>query len=80
MTTLVADFLNLIAHHLTAAGFGGGAFLIAVICTMPPEPPGFLRHICSQAMWTWIREALQTVVPAARHPQNPSAPAAPASK
>lgn len=59
---------DLIAHHLTAAGFGGGALLIAAICTMPAIYPKTF-----QEMWTWMRDALQTVVPAARHPRGQEA-------
>ncbi len=37
------------------------AVMIAAVCTMPEDPPKTFRD-----MWRWLRNTLQTAVPAAR--------------
>lgn len=45
-----------------------GALAIASVVTMPKMIPTSI-----QDLWTWLRDALQTAVPAARHQnQNPT--------
>jgi hypothetical protein len=39
---------------------------VAAVGTAPPKIPKSL-----QDLWTWAREALQTAIPAARHPVLP---------
>lgn len=53
-----------------------GAILIAGIATMPERIPGSL-----QDWWAWVRNALQTAIPAARHapPPVPTPPVDPAN-
>ena len=38
-----------------------GALAIAAVCTMPANPPISFREL-----WSWLRDTLQTAVPAAR--------------
>ena len=47
---------NLPEYITFAAALG-----IAIVCTMPENPPSTLRD-----WWTWMRNSLQTAVPAAR--------------
>jgi hypothetical protein len=77
------------ARHWQSEGLGGGALAIAYITQMPVERPSCLRYVMSQSMWTWHRDALQTVIPAGRRhapdpatipsatPASPAIPAAP---
>lgn len=53
-------------HHVAFYSASASALFVAGVCTMPSALPRTL-----QEWWTWIREALQTAIPAARHPQNP---------
>lgn len=59
------------------------ALAIAAVCTMPEKCPLILGPVNSplkeaiQDMWCWLRNALQTAIPAARR-QNPTPPANPA--
>jgi hypothetical protein len=43
-----------------------GVLFVAVVSTAPPKIPQSL-----QELWGWGREALQTAIPAARHPVIP---------
>jgi hypothetical protein len=51
----------MITQWRAALGVAEGAFIIALICTMPIMFPK-----TGQEWYTWIREALQTAIPAAR--------------
>ncbi len=62
----------LIIQHLTAAGFGGGVLIVAIISSLPPNRPRTLDD-----WWHFMRESLQTAIPAARHPQSPQSPTQP---
>jgi hypothetical protein len=67
-------FLAISAHfarHWQSEGLGGGALAIAYITQMPVERPSCLRYVMSQSMWTWHRDALQTVIPAGRRHASP---------
>lgn len=55
--------------HLTAESATLSVLGVAAVCTMPPEPPGVFSYFFGQATWTWLRDTLQTAIPAARHPQ-----------
>jgi hypothetical protein len=39
---------------------------VAIVSTMPIDPPHSFKDL-----WRWVREALQTAIPAARHPVLP---------
>jgi hypothetical protein len=43
-----------------------GVLFVAVVSTAPIEPPTSFKDL-----WRWGREALQTAIPAARHPVIP---------
>jgi hypothetical protein len=62
-----------ILAHLTSIGVSCGVVLIALIHTMPAEPPTSFRQ-----MWSWFRDTLQTAIPASR--SNPTPPAGPAQE
>jgi hypothetical protein len=53
------------------------ALSIAIVCAMPEKIPSSF-----QELWTWLRNSLQTAVPAARlnhtQPSNPQQPEGPA--
>lgn len=51
--------------YATAAGL----LFVAIVSTAPPKIPQSLQDV-----WTWGREALQTAIPAARHPVLPQEP------
>jgi len=44
----------------------GAALLVAGVCTMPQKMPLVPSDSRVQELWTWMRDALQTAVPAAR--------------
>lgn len=52
-----------------------GAVAIASVVTMPRAIPRSIDDL-----WTWMRDALQTAVPAARNHQNPNQPEGPANQ
>jgi hypothetical protein len=54
--------LQFLAAHLTAIGSICTALFVAAVCTMPADPPSTIRQC-----WCWLRDTLQTAVPAARH-------------
>jgi hypothetical protein len=74
----VAQVMNTIISSLTAHwkaySAAGVALFVAGVCCMPPNRPRSLDD-----WWTWIRDSLQTAVPAARHahPITPADPAKP---
>ena len=43
-----------------------GVLFVAIVSTMPIAPPTSFKDF-----WRWVREALQTAIPAARHPVLP---------
>ncbi len=43
-----------------------GVLFVAAVSTMPPRIPKTV-----QECWEWMRESLQTAIPAARHPVLP---------
>jgi hypothetical protein len=43
-----------------------GVLCVAIVSTMPIDPPHSFKDL-----WRWVREALQTAIPAARHPVLP---------
>ena len=47
-----------------------GVLGVAVVSCIPERVPKSL-----QEWWTWMRESLQTAIPAARHPVFPPGPA-----
>lgn len=62
-----------------------GGLAVAGVCTMPAKCPLLSQDNPLQEVWTWLRDALQTAVPAARvnhyqvvPPPNPQPPAGPA--
>jgi hypothetical protein len=64
--TMAVNLMDLIANHLTAAGFGGGVLIIALISCMPQNRPKTLDD-----WYAYIRHSLQTAIPAARHADSP---------
>jgi hypothetical protein len=56
---------GIIQQHLTANAEAylalASAIVIASVCTMPENPPATFRDL-----WAWLRNTLQTAVPAAR--------------
>ena len=66
-------FLDMVMHHLTAAGFGGGVLIVALISCLPAKRPRSVDD-----WYSYFREALQTAIPAARHHQDPQQPEGPA--
>lgn len=61
------------SHHLIEYMTFLSALAIAGVCTMPAKIPATL-----QEWWTWMRDSLQTAVPAARNHNNPQQPGGPA--
>ena len=61
--------LQNLASHWQAYGAAATALSVAAICCMPAERPRSL-----DAWWKWMRDSLQTAVPAARAHQaeNPT--------
>lgn len=66
-------FLTLLAHHATAAGFGGGALLIASITCLPEKRPRSFDDF-----YAYVRDALQTAIPAGKRHPAPTRPDEPA--
>lgn len=58
-----------LAYHWAAISAFAGVAAVAFVCTMPPNRPRSLDE-----WWTWLRNGLQTAVPAARHNENPTSP------
>ena len=62
--------LKLMQQHLIANWEGYmalfSAICIASVCMMPEKIPSSF-----QDWWTWLRNTLQTAIPAARHHPNP---------
>ena len=69
------EILTLLAQHITAAGFGGGALLIAAITCMPAKRPRSLDEF-----YAYVRDALQTAIPAGKRHPDPPPPGEPAQK
>lgn len=69
------EILTLLAQHATAAGFGGGALLVAAITCLPESRPRTLDQL-----YTYVRDALQTAIPAGKRHPDPIPPADPAKK
>lgn len=73
----IAALIRLITQHLaTVFEVGSGALFIALVSTMPKLIPKTL-----QDWWTWVRDSLQTAIPATRNhreqDENPTTPAPP---
>ncbi len=51
-----------IAQHQGYYTAAVSALFVAGVCTMPPNPP-----LSFKELWQWVRDALQTAIPAARH-------------
>lgn len=70
------QFWQFILAHQGVAGGAVAALFVAGVCTMPALFPK-----TAQEWWTWVRDALQTAVPAARaahaNPTKPETPAQP---
>lgn len=56
---------EIVQHHITSNLpeylIFFSALLVAIVCTMPENPPASIRE-----WWKWMRDSLQTAVPAAR--------------
>lgn len=61
-----------LSHHLAATGFGSGALIVAIISTMPQIRPKTLDD-----WWEWVRNSLQTAIPASRRQQETTIQAPP---
>lgn len=55
------------AQHMAAYGIGSGVLIVAIITTWPQVPPKTWMD-----WWTWIRDALQTAIPARPAHRQPS--------
>ena len=55
-------FIQHLPEYLTTLGL----LAVAFVCTMPQKMPGFPSDHPIQEWWTWLRDGLQTAVPAAR--------------
>jgi hypothetical protein len=51
-----------------------GAFFVAAVCTMPRKCPLLPEESPLQEVWSWLRDTLQTAVPAARANNNHTPP------
>lgn len=72
----LAALVRLITEHLaTVFEVGSGALFIAIVSTMPKKVPTRF-----QDYWDWVRDSLQTAIPATRavHTEYPTVPVAPA--
>lgn len=69
------EILTLLAQHATAAGFGGGALLVAAITCLPAKRPRTLDEF-----YAYFRDAFQTAIPAGKRHPDPIPPADPAKK
>jgi hypothetical protein len=67
--------ISFLAAHDVAVCSIASVLAAAFIHTMPAKFPGSL-----QEMWSWVRDGLQTAIPARRTeaPANPTMPAGPA--
>lgn len=65
LSTLLSGVEAHIARNLPEYLTFLGALAIASVCTMPEKIPYPLPSVL-QDWWTWVRDALQTAVPAAR--------------
>lgn len=78
MNVLASALMDHIQQNWVAISAAGGVLFVAVVSCMPPDPPASIRDY-----WHWVRESLQTAIPAARRnhtdpPPNPQPPAEPA--
>ena len=68
-------FLTVISNHGEAITGAVSALTIAAIIQMPNKAPLLRAEHPLQEVWTWMRDTLQTAIPAARHSasakQNP---------
>lgn len=65
------QFGQQLALHWEGIAAGASPLIVAAIHTMPESAPGWIKHVFSQDMWTWLRDALQTMIPLTRHPSTP---------
>jgi hypothetical protein len=77
MNVLLNTISENIARNWPVYTASAGVLFVAFVSTMPLTPPARLAEY-----WTWVRSALQTAIPAARHnhdaPPNPTPPVDPA--
>lgn len=59
--------LDVVHTHGEAITGAVTALCIAGIITMPPKAPLLAADNRLQEVWAWLRDTLQTAVPAARH-------------
>lgn len=86
MNAILIQLGSFLAAHETLLTAGISALFVAAVCTMPAKAPLIPADHPIQDVWTWIRDTLQTAVPAARmnhangQNQNPLRPADPANQ
>lgn len=78
MNAITSALLDHISQNWVPISAAAGVLFVAVVSCMPPNPPTSMTEY-----WRWVRESLQTAIPAARRnhtepPANPSSPADPA--
>lgn len=61
------QFMQFVAAHWAATGIGSGVLVVAFISCLPPKLPR-----TADEWYAYIRESLQTSIPAARHHENPT--------
>jgi hypothetical protein len=62
MNVIWPAILNNLVSHWGAYSAAFSVLFVASVCTMPSNPPVSFREL-----WQWVRDALQTAIPAARH-------------
>ncbi len=73
-SALLNQFASLIGHHMAATGIGSGVLMLALISCLPERRPRTVDD-----WYAYIRESLQTAIPASRrHPSQPDAEQPPA--
>lgn len=61
--------LNHLEQNWAAISAAAAVLFIAAVSCMPPDPPSTMTEY-----WRWVRESLQTAIPAARRNNNHADP------
>jgi hypothetical protein len=65
-----AHLISNAGYYVTVLGTTISVLTIAAICTMPEKCPLIRENHPVQELWKWLRDTVQTAVPASRH-KNP---------
>ena len=66
MNVIGQAIVNYVGVHWEEFTAAAGVLFVAGVCTMPQKMPMVRADHPLQEPWTWLRDALQTAVPAAR--------------